>query len=701
MTARFVAIAAAGTEGVLAEELAALGLAPEEGERGAVPFGGPGPHLAPGYRAALWSRVASRVLMPLLRFPLPDDEREAAEALYEAARRVPWTEHLHPGGTLAVEAVAARERQAHTRFLALRTKDAVVDALREAWGHRPDVDVRAPDLPLHLHWGRSEATLSLDVLGVPLHRRGYRARGAAAPLRETLAAAVLRLSGFPGEGELPLVDPMCGSGTLLAEAVGMLRHEAPRTNVRLRAWAGHDRALWGELVAEAKTRAADARDRALPLHGFDADPAAVRQARETLASVGAAGVPVTVRALRDLEAPPGPPGHVVVNPPYGERLGEAGEVLRLYADLGDVLKQRFGGWQAHVISANEQALGRIGLRPARKDRLFNGALPCRLDHFPLRAPRGEGGPRWRKPRPEAEMLANRLRKNRKRLGRWARREGITCWRVYDGDVPEYHLAVDLYEDAAVIQEFRRSSRADPKLADARLEDALLVVPEVLGLDPESVHLRVRARREAPYAKRSARGERRPVREGPFTFEVNLTDYLDVGIFPDHRVLRARIGAEAEGRFLNLFAYTCTASVHAAAGGAHTTSVDLSSTYLGWGEDHFRRNDLDPRAHAFVRADARAFLERSRGGFDQALVAPPSFSRSKGAPDFEIQKDHGALLRAVHGALAPGGVAWFSTHARRFELDPGLERLFAVEAVDTVPQDYRRSPHVTWRLTRKR
>ena len=300
------------------------------------------------------------------------------------------------------------------------------------------------------------------------------------------------------------------------------------------------------------------------------------------------------------------------------------------------------------------------------------------------------------------MLANRLRKNRKRLGKWARREGLACWRVYDGDVPEYHLAIDLYGDAAVIQEYRRSGRADPKLADARLQDALLVVPEVLGLAPEDVHLRVRARRPAAAEKRAALGERRPVREGDFTFEVNLTDYLDVGLFPDHRRLRARLRdeARADTRFLNLFAYTCTASVYAAAAGAGATSVDLSNTYLAWGEDHFRRNDLDPRAHRFVRSDARRFLEDCTERFALAFVAPPSFSRSKGAPDFEIQKDHGALLHGVHDVLLPRGVCFFSTHARGFALDERLARRFEVERVDTVPRDYTRSPHMTWRLARK-
>ncbi|MEO0322315.1 MAG: bifunctional 23S rRNA (guanine(2069)-N(7))-methyltransferase RlmK/23S rRNA (guanine(2445)-N(2))-methyltransferase RlmL [Myxococcota bacterium] len=699
----FVAIAAAGTEGPLGEELRALGLEPQEGARGAVPFRGPGAFLEAGYRAALHSRIANRVLLPLLRFPIPEDERDAAEVLYAKARSLDWTAHLDAGGTLAVEAVAGRERRAHTRFLALRTKDAVVDALRDARGFRPDVDVRTPDLPLHLHWGAQEATLSIDVLGVPLHRRGYRPKGAAAPLRETLAAAILRLSGWSAKDAAPLVDPMCGSGTFLVEAALMLRRVAPQGRTRLRGWAGHDRALWSRLVREAEAEAADARGAPLPLHGFDRDPAAARATRAALAAVGASDVPVEVRPLRELQAPAGPPGHVVVNPPYGERLGEAGEVLRLYADLGDVLKQRFGGWQAHVLSANEEALARVGLRPSRKDRLFNGPLACRLDHFPLRAPKGDGGPRWRKARPEAEMLTNRLRKNRKRLGKWARKERLDSWRLYDGDVPEYHLAVDLHGDAAVIQEYRRSGRADAKLADARLQDALLVVPEVLGLAPEDVHLRVRSRSASPTEKRSAEGTRRPVREGPFTFEVNLTDYLDVGLFPDHRDLRARLGAEAAPgtAFLNLFAYTCSASVYAAAAGARTTSVDLSNTYLSWGEDHFRRNDLDPGAHRFVRSDARRFLEGCRERFALAFVAPPSFSRSKAAPDFTIQEDHGALLYAVHEVLTPGGVCWFSTHARGFVLDAGLARRFHVESVDTVPRDYTRSPHVTWRLVRKR
>lgn len=690
-----VVTCAAGTETVLEEELRTLGVQPEGGAPGARSFEG---SLEDAYRVALWSRIASRVLVVLARFEATD-----AEELYETVRAFPWEEHLGPEETLRVECVAARERRGdHTRFLALKTKDAVVDRLRDVLGARPDIDRESPDVSLRLRWG-APCTLSLDLRG-PLHRRGVRPAGAPAPLRENLAAALLALTGWdPAE---PLVDPMCGSGTFLVEAAWRARDVAPGLHgPPLGGWRGHEPERWRALLQEAEERRAAAADRPLRLYGFDADPRAVRAARQALEAAGVA-VPVRRAELRDLQPPTAGPGHLLVNPPYGQRLGPRGqaaegargELVVLYGRLGDVLKERFDGWTAHVLAPPELTRS-VGLRPARRHVVFNGPLECRWASFPVRGRRGAGGSRgWH---PEADAFANRLRKNRKRLTRWARKERLEAFRLYDRDIPEYAVTVDVLGEDVVVSELARPKKVDARKADARLKDVMRVVPAVLGLDERRVHLRVRARQgEGQYDKRSETGERHVVREGALRFWVNPQDYLDVGLFPDQRRLRARAAqAVGAGRFLNLFAYTCSASVYAAAAGAHCTSVDLSQTYLRWGEDNFRLNEIDPSRHAFVRADVRRFLQRARDRWDVTFLNPPSFSRSKAMDgDFVVGRDHPSLIEDAMRVTRD--VLFFSTHARGFELRLG-PRWDATEITAEVRSpDYPRSALRVWAIRRR-
>ncbi len=693
---QLVVTCAAGTEAVLETELRALGVQPQGDTVGSRTFEG---SLEDAYRVALWSRVASRVLIVLARFHASD-----AEALYDAVRAFPWEEHLGARETLRVECVATRERRGHhTRFLALKTKDAVVDRLRDVLGARPDIDRDTPDVSLRLRWG-APCTLSLDLRG-PLHRRGVRPPGAPAPLRENLAAALLALSGWdPAE---PLVDPMCGSGTFLVEAAWRVRDVAPGLwGPPLGGWRGHEPKCWQALLKEAKERRAVAAQRPLKLYGFDADPRAVRAARRALEAAGVA-VPVLRADLRDLRPPTEGPGHLIVNPPYGQRLGPRGKVAEgprgelvvLYGLLGDVLKERFGGWTAHVLAPPELTRS-IGLRPTRRHVVFNGPLECRLASFPVRARRGAPVQRgWHR---EADAFANRLRKNRKRLLRWARKQRFEAFRLYDRDIPEYAVTVDVLGEDVVVSELARPRKVDARKADARLQDVMRVVPKVLGVDARRVHLRVRARQgEGQYDKRSELGERHTVWEGALQFWVNPRDYLDVGLFPDQRRLRARAAkAVGERSFLNLFAYTCSASVYAASAGAHCTSVDLSKTYLRWGEDNFRLNDLDPSRHTFVRVDARRFLERTRDRWDVTFLNPPSFSRSKAMDgDFVVSRDHPALIEEAMRVTRD--VLFFSTHARGFELR--LAGCFAATEItaEVRSPDYPRSSPRVWAIRHRR
>lgn len=708
----YFAPASRGTEDVLAEELRDQGCGSAEARRGGVAFGDDLEH---AYRACLWSRIASRVLYPVARFDADD-----AEAYYEGVRSVRWVEHLSPDATFSIGAAGGRSPAGPPYYLALKAKDAIVDSIRDAVGRRPDVDTADPDVRVHVHLRETAVTVSIDLAGRGLHTRGVERAGASAPLKENLAAALLWLADWRRGARGPLCDPMCGSATLLTEAVAIALDVAPglrRGRFGAEAWIGHDPRLWGRLLAEARERKRSARGGLPKVYGMDASREAVRAARRHVSAAGfGAHVSIEARALADVEAPPGGPGLVVTNPPYGARLGEAGELGPVYEQLGDVLKRRFAGWSAFVLSGNRALDKRVGLRPSARHIVFNGPIECRWLAFPIAsAPvSGGAGPAWRRASADAAPFAKKLRANLREAVRRARREGITAYRVYDADIPEWNVAVDWYDGAVRVEEYHRPKKVPEAVAERRLRDVMHVVPEVLDVDPADVVLRVRRRRgpREQVDRFGDTGRFREVREGDLRFRVNVHDYLDTGLFLDDRGVRAWIRDHARDRaFLNLFAYTCTASVAAAAGGARsTTSVDLSNVYLGWGRDNFRLNgQLDDR-HAFVRADVAAFLRgrddrRGRGPdrrvpagerYDLAFVAPPTWSRSKGMRgDFDVQRDHPGLLGAVARRLAPGGRILFTTNLRTFAMDPAVERTCAVREITeaVTPHDFARRPRI--------
>lgn len=726
---QFVATAARGTEDVLREELEGLGLPSLTVKGGSVRFEGP---LESAYRALLWSRVASRVLVALKDGPVRD-----AEELYALVKGVDWTKHFGVDRTFAVQVVGRGPESLNPRFAVLKAKDAVADAFWDKFDRRPDVDKAEPDVRVHVHLAEDHGEVSLDLSGRGLYRRGTGRAGAMAPLRENLAAALLYMTGWPKvcHRGVPLVDPMCGSGTLLIEAAAMALRIAPglsRDGHGFERLSLHEPLTWARLCQEAEAthracrKSVDAGELTIgPIVGRDHFPAALEAAQRNAAAtgvqrfirfeqgdLGSVSSPIAIDSADEEEGPLR--ALLVTNPPYGERIGEAGELGPLYEQLGDVLKQRFGGYKAYVLSGNPALVKRIGLKPSRRIPVFNGNIDCRFLSYAMRAPKrdvsreGEAGPGWRKPSAESEMFHNRLRKNWKKWRKWAKQSGISCFRLYDADIPEFNVAVDYYDGAVRVQEYRRPTAVDAGLAERRLRDVMAWVPEVLEVDPSLVSLRVRSRRTRStlHGKRAETGVFRTVQEGGLSFLVNMDDYLDTGLFLDHRDVRAMIREESDGRdVLNLYAYTCSASVYAAAGGARSvTSVDLSQTYLDWGVRNFEANKIDPRRHRFIRDDCAAFLRHDRRQYDLIFVAPPTFSVSRRTQDdFDLQRDHVPMLRAALGLLRPSGHLLFSSPTRRFEFD---ERAFAHLGVEdlsahTVPLDFQRNPqvHRTWRLSK--
>ncbi|HEX7112260.1 MAG TPA: bifunctional 23S rRNA (guanine(2069)-N(7))-methyltransferase RlmK/23S rRNA (guanine(2445)-N(2))-methyltransferase RlmL, partial [Mizugakiibacter sp.] len=583
MTA-FFATCPKGLEYLLRDELTALGAEAHEALAG-VRFEGT---LETAYRACLESRLASRVLLPIAEFDAPD-----ADALYAGVRAVDWSRHLAADGSFAVDAVCAQSALTHRQFVALRVKDAVVDQFRERVGARPDIDIERPGVRLNLRLKKDRATLSLDLAGTPLHRRGWRQGQGEAPLKENLAAAMLLRAHWPAiyAGGGALLDPMCGSGTLLIEGALMAAGVAPglrRDYFGFLGWRGHDAALWQRLCADAETRATEGlRHLRACFFGSDADPAMIATAKRNAQAAGVAGfLRLERHDVAHLARPAGTeaPGLVITNPPYGERLGERSALPALYRALGERLREGFPGWRAAVLTSDDALGHALGLRAEKRYTLYNGALECALLCFDL-TPREEA-PREAKPLSAgATMAKNRIVKNARHLRKRLAREGIGCYRVYDQDLPEYAAAIDVY--AAVpettpdaqpqaylhVQEYQAPADVPEHVARERLRDLVRAAGEALEVPRERIAVKQRRRGKggAKYGRLDERGEFLLAEEGGLRFRINLTDYLDTGLFLDHRLVRAKVRELARGRrCLNLFAYTGTASVYAAAGGARET-----------------------------------------------------------------------------------------------------------------------------------
>ncbi len=718
-----------GIASLLFSELSTLGATELKEQPAGVKFHGT---LETAYRVALWSRTASRLLLPLADFYAP-----TPEALYAGVQAIDWAENLMPDGPLVVDANTSHSKITHSHYAALKVKDAIVDQFRELCGVRPSVDTNNPDLRINLHLHRDQATISIDLSGDSLHRRGYRRESVAAPLKENLAAAILLRGGWPAiyQAGGPLLDPMCGSGTLLIEAALMAGDIAPgllRKQFGFLRWKRHDAALWEQLLSEAQERRTAGVATLPTLIGYDNERRAVRAA---LANVEAAGlhgkIHIECRDATTLTPPATQqPGLIVINPPYGERLGETETLGTLYATLGRQMKQHFVGWQAALFTGNPDLAKQLGIRAKKIYPLYNGPLECKLLRIDLQPERFmerpviRGGITMPKAAnldalsPGAQMFANRLRKNLKELKRWAHREAISCYRLYDADMPEYALAIDLYHEAETeqrwvhLQEYEAPKSIDPEKSAGRLREALSALPEVLEIPMERLYLKVRRRQKgkAQYEKQATEQQFFEVREGDCKFLINLADYLDSGLFLDHRLTRAKVGELADGqRMLNLFAYTGSATVHAAQGGAKsTTTIDMSRTYLNWARRNMALNDFVGEEHDYIQADCLEWLEQQTQSpwtqrFGLIFLDPPTFSTSKRMEQsFDIQRDHVALIQRTIRLLDKGGTLIFSNNFRRFQMDREALAELTIEEISraTLPKDFARHPriHNCWRIT---
>ena len=752
----FFATCPKGFEKLLAQELDGLRIKKVRPLGGQVAFYG---SLADAYRVCLWSRLTSRVILVLDRVGAA-----TSDALYEDLSHIAWEDHIGPHATIAVSAHGTNDQLRNTNFIAVRTKDAIVDRLAAKRGSRPMVNTLAPDVTIVVRVSRNRATVGIDLAGEALFKRSLTGgRGPArefAPLRLDYAAALLYLQaqtaasapGFSPDAPLPaLLFP--GAGALAQEAAGMALDVAPgilRARWGMTGWAGHDDDAWQDLLAEADERAEKGQERQVTLYAADSRPKAKEAVLYTLR---AGGLKADVQFL-----------------PASELLKHAEHFTGVVADLSWTKEEPtlqgsayatlglFAGQASTLLTSDTNTDTVLRATPSQTLSVYVGNSIATMRSYPAAnaedsidgadktadasasnsestsVPAGPTVMVNNQPVsvlvPASDQFAARLAKVAKQRAKWARKNDVSCYRVYDADLPDYAVSIDIYKGATKpttwlqISEYAASKEIDPDLAKRRLLDVLALAPRILGVPSSNVNLRTRTRAKggSQYsdegsAADNSRKEMLLIDEGGLLFEVNFASRLDCGIFLDHRDTRAEIrelmkSAGAAKSFLNLFAYTGTATCYAADGGAlHSTTVDLSKPSLEWAKRNMKRNGFDGEEHEFVQADVLSWITEMRhtkNRWNVIFCDVPTFSNSSRMrqSSFDVQRDHAELIIGISRLLTRGGVAIFSCNLRTFKPDVEKIQRAGVDIEDitseTIPEDFSRNQkiHHAYKISRK-
>jgi 23S rRNA (guanine2069-N7)-methyltransferase / 23S rRNA (guanine2445-N2)-methyltransferase len=720
---RLIAVTAFGLEAVAVRELHGLGYENAKAfGTGRVGFTG---GLSDVQRANLWLRSAERVLIEVGRFPAGD-----FEALFEGVRALAWEDWIGPEARFPVAGRSVRSTLTSVPAVQRATKKAIVERLMERHGTQT-LPETGPEYAVEVSLLHDEAALTIDTTGAGLNKRGYRQLVGEAQIRETMAAALVLLSFWRPERQL--LDPFCGSGTIPIEAAMIARNIAPglRRSFAFEDWAQTDGGGWAEIKAEAEAAIGPPLER--PLIGTDIDAEALSLARHHAGRAGVEGdIHWQQRAFEDLRAK-AEYGCMVTNPPWGARLGDRDELERLYASFPRVLKG-LPTWSYFIITGFPGFERLVGQKADRRRKLYSASIET--TYYQFHGPRPgdfaqaasqvyeeDAGPEAATvPMPvfggtdakadkQAEMFATILRKHARHLRKWPER-GVSCFRLYERDFPEVPLAVDVYEGYLHIAEYDRPHERTPSQHEDWLELMVRTACETLDIARDRAFIKKRGRQRdrhvggeggGQYERVAEESKRVVVGEQGLRFEVNLSDYIDTGLFLDHRQTRAMVRERAKGvRFLNLFGYTGSFTVYAAAGGAvRTTTVDLSATYLDWCERNLLLNKFNGPEHELVQADAGAYLDSlpAEPAFDLAVVDPPTFSNSKRLEKvWDVQVEHTGLLERLAMRMVPGGLVYFSTNFRKFK--PAFPESVEVREISskTVSPDFRNKKiHRCWVL----
>ncbi len=638
-------------------------------------------------KAVMWSRLANRIYIKIDSAQCHDKK-----ALYAAMAGIQWSPLCKDiPKTLSIKFNGTNKELKNTHFSSQVTKDAICDQMNEAYGFRPKVVKSDGHLSVYARLKYKQLEIYQDITGHSLHQRGYRGTNTLAPLKENLAAAILIRAGWPeaAKNNHNLIDPMCGSGTLLTEGWQMACDIAPNVKLKSHAlfsWHGFDSHLWTQMMMDAEQRSEIGIETFKgQIIGVDHHKDSITQANQNLANIPhSKRVSFQYQTLDKFRIPPRN-NLIVCNPPYGVRLQK--NYLSSWIQLRDWLKTKVKEAKAAVLTPDEAKGWLLGYRGSNSYALLNGNIPIQLRLFdvePSHLLDIPDGQLFALPA-SAQMLANRLKKNKNQLKQWLDSNQIEAYRLYDADLPEYAVAIDCYQNHVNIQEYQAPKTIDPKKAALHLNHVMLAVQSVIQPKPEKIHLKTRQiqKDKQQYNKYSDEEDRFVLNEQGRKYLVDLEQYLDTGLFLDHRWLRNQIQSESLGKkVLNLFSYTGAISVAAAQGkAASVISVDTSKTYLKWAEDNFALNGLRSANHGFIRADVLSYLYRCKEKFDLIIADPPTFSNSHSRDDdWEVQKDHQQLIDGCMALLNESGTLYFSNNFKKFSLDIDIKEKYLVKNI---------------------
>lgn len=705
---QFLALTSPGVEILLAQELKDLNAENVVQKPEGVYFSST---IEQAYHICLYLRLATRVLLKLA-----EGDATNKDELYAVSRSVKWSELFTVDSTFAIDFVGTSDEIRNTQFGALTIKDGIVDHFRALSDERPSVDKLSPKISFQARLLKQKVAIYLDFSGRSLFKRGYREHTGAAPLKEHLAAAIITRSGWLNDTSKPLVDPMCGSGTIVIEAVLMAAGYAPgidRATWGFEHWLGHQAEDWKKVksVAIEQSHVGITQLKA-KVFGVDLDSRVLKTAQQNAKNAGIQRfIEFSCKDAKQLKNGFGSEGTILFNPPYGERIGELPELVEGFVSLGQIFKAQFAGWRVAILTANVELLTMMKMVSFKRYKFKNGPLDCQFALYNLDEKQVAGSNVNAEFEHKDSAFANRLLKNKKTLKGWLKQTQIECYRLYDADIPEYNVAVDLYGDHLVIHEYAAPAKIEPEKVAKRLQEVIYFAPKVLNIPTDKVVIKTRAKQKGKdqYQRVEQTKKTMVINEYGAKLKVNLWDYLDTGLFLDHRKTRQIVAKKAKNKsLLNLFSYTGSVSVQAALHGASlVTTVDMSNTYLSWAQDNFALNNLSGHKYQFIQADCLQWLKNNEQQFDVVFIDPPTFSNSKRMGEsFDVQRDHVALITDGIKSLAPAGELIFTNNKRNFKMDfSALEALgldIKPMSEQTRDKDFQRNKHIhnSWLISHK-
>lgn len=698
------------------------------------------------YQICLYSRVASRIMLPLGEYYFKKQTHldkkteiidDIPQVLYTYTKTIDWKQFLNIDHTFLVRVSVDKRVSVNQQFTTLRVKDAIADYFTQNTGKRPSVDNKNPDFIIYVHIGLDMAEISLDLSGGSLHRRGYRVVNTNAPLKENLAAALLYECGWHTKNFDILIDPMCGSGTFITESLLMyLNYPVGIHNTfGFYQLPQHDKKLWQQCQEKAQEEFNNNLNMPLPkIYAFDADIKAIKSTHKNIHASALQQIkehlldsltilcqplyklPATLQKIPQSSTP-----LIITNPPYGERLSDYDLIKPLYQGLGIMLKESGINLYVSILANKIEQADAIPIQNPKTIKCYNGALPVYfrqgyiynnaqtylLDNFQKKEIQLPDNIMDEKIKSQSVEFANRIQKNIIQLKKQAKKEQVSNLRIYDADLPNFNMAIDIYGNFVHIQEYAPPKTVQEEIAKLRFSVALFIVRQILNVNKEQVFIKTRKKQSGnnQYSKQNSQGKKYIVQENNAYFFVNFTDYLDTGLFIDHRNMRQIIKSQSKNKMvLNLFAYTCTASVHAALADAKkVVSVDLSENYLQWGKENFALNGLIVEDDCFVCADVFEWIKNSSDKYDLIFIDPPTFSNSKKFKgSFDVQRDHVSLINRAMNRLNAEGVVYFSNNFTRFVLSEELKKRYDVVNITpkTTGFDFKSSLHQSYAIRHK-